>query len=249
MVKLLKLAIISLVGVVLFGITLLGTALAFPSPMFPHVVQHQQISFHSDLPIPGQAETALKEIAERLERSPIKLPNNTMRLYVVNSDWKRWFLWKATSPVAGGFVIVPVTGRHAFLSGADFDRGLLISPSGNAVATPRDLAYYGAHELTHAASGELLGTVQYHLMPEWVREGIADYVAMPAERSIRELYAEVGDQDADLAMMNKYGVYAPYRLLVSFFLNEQNWSIEKVLESRMTKAEARAIMREHFAIN
>lgn len=236
-------------GAVLFGITLLGTALAFPSPMFSHVVQYQQISFHSDVPIPGHAQTILKEIAERLEHSPIKLEDKRMRLYVVNSDWKRWFLWKATSPVAGGFVIVPVTGQHAFLSGADFERGLLISSSGNAVAAPRDLAYYGAHELTHAASGKFLGTVQYHLMPEWVREGIADYVAMPAKRSVSELYTEIGDQDADLAMMNKYGVYAPYRLLVSFFLNEQDWSVEKVLKSRLTKAEARAIMREHFAIN
>ena len=85
-------------------------------------------------------------------------------------------------------------------------------------------------------------------MPVWVREGIADYVAMPPE-SAATLFSKIGERDADLAMMRAYGVYAPYRLLVTYFLEEAGWSIDQLLASDLTLEEAREIVFEELRQN
>ena len=149
-----------------------------------------------------------------------------MQIYIANSSWRRHWLWIVPPNMAGGFVAVPATRQHAFFSGADFEADELISPSGYRTQPPRTLAYYGAHELTHVATAQTLDLVSYYLMPEWIREGIADYVAMPGE-STAALFSKIGDRKADLEMMKNHGVYAPYRLLVTYFLEEEEWTIDQ----------------------
>lgn len=120
----------------------------------------------------------------------------------------------------------------------------MISPSGKLIKAPRTLAYYGAHELTHAQTAQKLGTIQYHKLPSWIREGLADYVAFRPRLPFKELYAQIGDGEADLAMMNAYGVYAPDRLLVSYFLEVKGWGATRLMASGLSKSEARGMVRE-----
>ena len=229
-------------GALLVFSLFVAAPLLHPSPLFAHRVERGDLSFRSDAPIPAApAMGVLEEIERRLARSPLGPPDASLPIYVVERDWVRSWLWIVPPGTAGGFVAPPVTRGHAFFSGADFEADSLIGPTGYRTKPPRTLAYYGAHELTHVMTIRRVGGLGFHLRPEWVIEGLADYVGMPAE-SASALYAKIGRADADLPMMKAHGVYAPYRLAVTWFLEDEGWTIEELLETDLDFEEARAIV-------
>ena len=226
----------------LMAILFVALPLVFPKPLFSHSVTVGELSVHSDRPIPqAEGEQFLQEVQQKLAQSPIEADGMPMQIYITNTEWRWRWLWIVPNKDAGGFVAAPVTRRHTFFSGANFYTDELISPTGYRTQPPRTLDYFGAHELTHVATLETLGLIQFYQTPTWVIEGIADYVAMPPE-SAADLYAKIGEQDADLAMMRAHGVYAPYRLLVTYFLEEEGWSIDQLLATDWTLGEARAVV-------
>lgn len=229
------------VGSVFVLTSVIAAPLIFPSPLFAYGVAEGRLSVHSDQTMPEKLAAAfLKDVQERLDRSPLKSDAQHLKIYIANTDWRRKWLWIIPPSVAGGFIVAPLTRNHAFLSGANFTDNQIIAPSGNRPLPPRTLAYFGAHELAHTLTHNMVGTVNYHLLPEWIREGLADYSALPQE-DFTSFRAKIGDGNADLAMMNAHGVYAPHRLLVSYFLQDKGWSIDHLLASRMSLAEARTI--------
>lgn len=224
---------------ILVGIFILAPLL-YPDPLFPYRLEVEGFGIQSDQPIPIDGATQfLKEVDARMSRSPLSMQMPPMTVYVPNAAWLRNWLWLIVPGNAGGFVVVPITRQHTFFSGADFLTNELIAPSGYRIQPPRTLAYYGAHEFTHIATFNTLGLVDYYLLPAWVREGLADYVAMPRERA-SSLYARIGQNDADIEMMKAYGVYAPFRLLVTWLLEEEGWSVDQLLTTRLSLEEARA---------
>jgi hypothetical protein len=44
-------------------------------------------------------------------------------------------------------------------------------------------------------------------------------------------------------MMVRYGSYPRYRLLVTFFIEKKGWSVDQLLQTRLTEDEATEIMR------
>ncbi len=216
--------------------------LVFPAPLFAHSVTLGFLSVHSDEAIPEKdARLFLQQVQKRLDQSPVRFPDQSMQIYVANTKWRRIWLWLAIPKGAGGFVVAPLTRWHTFFSGADFKDGVLIGPTGYRPYAPRTLAYYGAHELTHTTMSKKLGWLRFQLMPEWIREGVPDYVALPHETT-QALYGKIGEGNADLAMMKAHGVYAPYRLLVSYFLDEKRWTIDRLMASNLTLSQARTIV-------
>ncbi len=236
MQKRLKIAGVVVVALLLF----IAFPLVFPAPLFAHSATLGSLSVFSDEALPKkEARLFLQQVGERLDQSPVSFPGQNMQIYVVNAKWRRNWLWLAIPKGAGGFVVAPFTRWHTFLSGADFKAGLLIGPTGYRPYAPRTLSYYGTHELTHTIMAKKLGWLSWQLMPEWIREGVPDYVALPQE-SAQTLYGKIGEHSADLDMMKAHGVYAPYRLLVSYFLDEKGWTIEKLMASNLTLLQARA---------
>ena len=47
----------------------------------------------------------------------------------------------------------------------------------------------------------------------------------------------------DIPMMMKYGSYPRYRLLVTYFIEKKGWSVDQLLQTRLTEDEATEIMR------
>ena len=215
--------------------------LMFPSPLFAYSVNYQNLSVYSDLPLPQKQATAfLTEVKSRLSRFPSLDNGAPKQIYIANTKWRQKWLWIVTASNAGGFTVAPITRNHAFFSGADFQTNELIGPTGYKTKPPRTLAYFGSHELTHVTMAHKLGTIRFHLLPEWIREGIPDYVALP-DQSAKDLYHQIGKKHADLKMIKAHGVYAPYRLLVAFFLNEKHWDLDKLMASNLTYEQARKI--------
>jgi hypothetical protein len=211
-----------------------------PEPLFAFTLGSGKVVVASDHQIPSAGgERFLRDCERLLERSPLKAEGGQYRVYVTNEVW-RHHLFFLGDPAAWG-ITYGIAG-HAFLSGADFDTGRVVH--WEYVGTPpRTLAYLCAHELTHVIVRQHVGLSRRFRMPRWVFEGFADYVGIENRQSFEQLRDALGDRPVDVPMMVKYGSYPRYRLLVTYFIEKQRWSVDQLLQTRLTEDEANAVMR------
>jgi hypothetical protein len=62
-------------------------------------------------------------------------------------------------------------------------------------------------------------------------------------QSFEQLRTRLATRPVDIPMMMKYGSYPRYRLLVTFFIEKKGWSVDQLLQTRLTEDEATAVMR------
>lgn len=218
----------------------IGALIVHPQPLFAHVMHGRLLKVYSDEPIDEAGGRAFIAGAEMLlAKWPIALKHTEYKVFVTNSPWRQRLLFTYRYGV-GGLVYCIFSCRTGFLSGADFPANRLIAPSGDVMPAPRTLVYYGAHEAVHMLTGEALGSLGFLLMPEWIREGVADYVAMGGAPDFPALAQAVGRLEGwpPLPIINRFGVYPKYRLLVAHMVEREGWSIEKLLRSGMNISEA-----------
>jgi hypothetical protein len=68
-------------------------------------------------------------------------------------------------------------------------------------------------------------------------------VGIEDRQSFEELRDALGDRPVDIPMMMKYGSYPRYRLLVTYFIEKKGWTVDQLLQTRLTEGEATEIMR------
>ena len=216
--------------------------MAWPEPLFAFSVGAGKIIIASDRSIPpAGGERLIHDCGRLLERSPLKAESPHYHLLVTNEDW-RHRLFFLPHPDAGGIEYYFGFRGTAFLSGANFDTGRHVKWS-YVTTPPRTLAYFCAHELTHIIVDEHSGVVGKLRLRGWVKEGFPDYVAVANRQSFEQLREALGERPVDVPMMQAYGGYPRYRLLVTYFLEKKGWSVEQLLNTRLTDDEATAIMR------
>ena len=215
--------------------------ITWPNPLFAFSLGAGKLTVVSDHPIPpAGGQRFLRDCERLLERSPLKAMRREYRLYVTNEDWRQR-LFFIPHREAWGFAWYYDFGGHAFLSGADFKTGQVVH-WGYIGTPPRTLAYLCAHELTHVIAWEHIGLDRLYV-PRWVWEGLADYVGIENRETFKQLQDALGDRPVDTPMRIKYGSYPRYRLLVTYFVEKQGWSIDQLLHTRLTEDEATEIMR------
>jgi hypothetical protein len=215
--------------------------ITWPEPLFAFLAGSGRIVVFSDRPIPlAGGERFLRECDRLLDRSPLKAGGRQYRIYVTNDDWRQ-HLFFFPQPERWGFTWYPCFRGHAFLSGAEFDRGRIVH-WGYVGTPPRTLAALCAHELTHVIAWEHIGLARWHV-PQWVWEGLPDYVAIENRETFDQLRGALGDRPVDTSMQVKYGSYPRYRLLVTYFIEKKGWSVDQILQTRLTEDEATTIMR------
>ena len=239
MLRAIRRTLLWVTGAVTAFALLFGALIVWPDPLFAFSLGSGKIIVSSDRPIPSAGgERFLRDCERLLDRSPLKASGRQYRVYVTNEDW-RHHLFFLPDPKAWGLAYG--FGGTVFLSGADFEIGRVVH-WGYVGTPPRTLASLCAHELTHIITWEHVGLARYRV-PKWVWEGFADYVAIENRESFEELRDALGDRPVDIPMRMKYGFYPRYRLLVRFFIERKGWSVEQLLQSRLTEDEAADLMR------
>jgi hypothetical protein len=220
----------------------MATLIAWPDPLFAFSLGSGKIVVAADRPIDVTGgERFLRDCETLLERSPLKAESRQYHVYVTNADWRhRLFFLMRSKPL--GLTYYYGFGGSAFLGGANFDTGRIVHWR-YVAPPPRTLAFFCAHELTHVVTGEHVGMAAFLRMPNWVREGFADYVAFAPRQPFEQLRGALGERPVDDRMMQTYGSYPRYRLLVTYFLEKRNWSVEQLLATRLSEDEALAMMR------
>jgi hypothetical protein len=218
----------------------LAALLFRPDPLFAYSLQTEKFIVASDRPIPAVGgERFLHECARLLERSPLKAERHEYRLYVTNARWRQRLFFIA-HPNALGIAYPPYLGGNVFLTGADFNTGQFVH-WGYIGTPPRTLAYLCAHELTHVIEGEHVG-VRRFWVPQWVWEGLADYVGIEHRETFGRLRDALGGRSVDTPTRVKYGSYPRYRLLVTYFIEKKRLTADQLLATRLTTEAAMQIM-------
>ena len=204
-----------------------------PQPVFAYTLQRGNLVLHAREPLPAEATPMLDDALARVSRSPLYDAARTHHVFLCGSPavYDFFTLWHYRS---GGVTNTWLNG-NVFIRPANVRRGRVIGRSGVEKGGERTLAYYVAHEVTHAMSADRVGRWHFSRLAAFQREGYADYVAFarPVDlpRGRADLQANTYDMDP-----GRSGHYDRYRLLVGHLLQRRSLSVDDVLARRLDRA-------------
>ena len=202
--------------------------LSVPQPFFRSSVTAKNLTLYSDQPFAPESGQRVLELAEaKLAQSPLYSAEQKHLVFICNARWRQRLFFTYVYG-AGGVNYYPLT-TNVFLRNSIIEENCLIGPSGNRTSGERTLDYFIAHEITHTLTGQAVGGIAYHRLPQWKREGYADYVGKGAAFNYDEAKQAflANDPKMDWA---KSGLYWRFHLLVAHLLDKQHWSVQRVLE-------------------
>lgn len=224
--------------IVVAGIALLNAVVvasyAAPAPFFAYGVSHAGMTLRSDRPLDaGMARVRLAAVAETLEATGIGPLPEGLAFHAAHDGWRERLFFLSV-PGAGGVVYAPISHRNAFLVAID-PRANRISKNGHVITPPRTLEYYMIHEAAHLMTAARVGTLRFHLMPHWVREGTADYVALgPMAPDLAAALLAAGRERATLDEMRAHGAYPIARAKVTAALARRGCDLTGLLDGGYT---------------
>ncbi|MEP7272443.1 MAG: hypothetical protein ABI882_13150, partial [Acidobacteriota bacterium] len=203
----------------LAAICVLVVLQSFPQPFFASSVQAGNLELYSDHQFSSEdGKRLLERVAVKLSTSPLYSGSQSHLAFICNARWRQRLFFLHNYGVAG-VNRYPIT-TNVFLRDAIIEDNCLIGPQGNRVPGDRTLDYFIAHEITHTLTGQSLGWYDYHVrLPQWVREGYADYVGKGSSFNYDEARRAflAGSPQMDWA---KSGLYWRFHLLVAHLLDK-----------------------------
>ncbi|MBL8206776.1 MAG: hypothetical protein JNM09_21265 [Blastocatellia bacterium] len=223
------------------GIALIWVLLSVPQPFFHASVKAKNLSLYSDQPFTLESGQRVLELVEaKLAKSPLYAAEQQHLVFICNARWRQRLFFTYVYG-AGGVNYYPFT-TNVFLRDSIIEENCLIGPKGGRVPGDRTLDYFIAHEITHTLTGQAVGPIDYHRLPQWKREGYADYVGKGAtfnyDEAKRAFLAD--DPKMDWA---KSGLYWRFHLLVAHLLEKQHWSVQQMLEAPIEQAAVEEMIR------
>ncbi len=208
-------------------IALILFLLCVPDPFFHTSVSAKNLTLYSDQSFaPASGQQVLELVEAKLAKSLLYSAEQKHLIFICNARWRQRLFFTYQYGV-GGVNYYPIT-TNVFLRDAIIEENCLIGSSGNRVPGERTLDYFIAHEIAHSLTGQAVGGVAYHQLPQWKREGYADYVGKGAafnyDEARRAFLAD--DPKMDHA---KSGLYWRFNLLVAHLLEKKQWSVQRVL--------------------
>jgi hypothetical protein len=212
-----------------------------PYPLFSTSVSANNLTLYSDRMFEAPAGQHVLELAAaKLAQSPLYSAQQKHQVFLCNATWRQRLFFLHKYGVAG-VNYYPFT-TNVFMRNSIVDENALIGPSGNRASGERTLDYFIAHEITHTLTGQAIGKTAYMSLPEWKREGYADYVARKSSFNYEEAKHAflVNDPKMDPA---KSGLYLRFNLLVAHLLDKKHWTVQQLLTTPIEQASVEEMVR------
>ncbi|HXI57734.1 MAG TPA: hypothetical protein VNO55_16830 [Polyangia bacterium] len=209
-----------------------------PQPLFAYSLQRGNLVLHARAPFPAQAVPIADEVLRRVSRSPLYDRAHTHDVFLCDTPalYGLFALWGYRS---GGVTHTQFTG-NAFIRPFNIERNVVFGRMGQVKQAERSLAYFIAHEVTHAMSAHHFGRRPFARLAAFQTEGYADYVAFAREVDLARGRAALL-ADAPEMSPRRSGLYARYELLVAYLLRHRGLSVDQLLEQPMSQ---KAVERE-----
>lgn len=222
-------------------IALIFLLLNFPQSFFSNPVSAKNLTLYSDREFqPAAAQQVLSLVEAKLAKSPLYSPAQKHLIFICNARWRQRIFFTYQYGVAG-VNYYPLT-TNVFLRDAILEENCLIGPSGSRVAGDRPLDYFIAHEITHSLTGQAIGGIAYHQLPQWKREGYADYVGKGNAFSYDEARVAFLNNDPKMNYENS-GLYWRFNLLVAHLLDKKHWSVPQMLTEPIEQSAVEEMIR------
>ena len=208
-------------------VALIWLLLSLPQPFFHTSVSAKNLTLYSDQSFaPASGQQVLELVEANLTKSLLYSAEQKHLIFICNARWRQRLFFTYQYGV-GGVNYYPIT-TNVFLRDSIIEENCLIGPGGNRVPGERTLDYFIAHEITHSLTGQAVGGIAYHQLPQWKREGYADYVGKGAAFNYDEARRAflANDPKMDYA---KSGLYWRFNLLVAHLLEKKQWSVQRLL--------------------
>lgn len=216
--------------------------LCFPQPLFFYTVRANNLVLHSDRPLSSAAATGVLQLAAgKLAASPLYSSATEQNIYVCNSPWRQRLFFNKDYG-AGGVAPYPITS-NVFLREARIEDNRLISPRGIPVPGARTLDYFIAHEITHQLTGRALGPYRYFRLPQWVREGYADYVGKGSQFDFSEARKAFLKEAVEMDW-KRSGLYWRFHLLAAYSLDHRHLGVAELLRNPPDEEELERALRQ-----
>lgn len=235
--KLLLKIVAGLVGIA----AAIALVLSVPQPFFGSSVSAKNLTLYSDQPFATEAgQRVLQQVEAKLATSPLYSAEQKHQVFVCNARWRQRIFFTYVYGV-GGVNYYPFT-TNVFLRDSLIEENCLIGPSGNRIQGERTLDYFIAHEITHTLTGQAVGGIAYHRLPQWKREGYADYVGKGSAFNYNEARKAflANDPKMDWA---KSGLYWRFHLLVAHLLDKRGWSVQRMLTEPIEQTAVEEMIR------
>lgn len=216
------------------GAALAWLALALhPQPLFAYTAERANVTIHARAPLPREVGPLLDDVLRRISSSPLYDPAREQHVFLCDSR-ELYGLFALRAYRSGG-VTQMLLGRNVFIRPASVERNVVFGPSGVPKQRERTLAYFIAHELTHAMTADRVGGLRSTELAAFQREGYADYVAFARPVDFEKGRAAIL-RDAPEMSVQRSGLYARYELLTAYLLERRGMSVDELL-SRPLRAD------------
>jgi hypothetical protein len=203
-----------------------------PQPLFAYSLQRGNLVLHARMAFPPQALPIADDVLRRLSRSPLYDGQRTHHVFLCDTPalYGLFALWNYRS---GGITHTQFTG-NAFIRPFDIERNVVFGRQGQVKQAQRSLAYFIAHEVTHAMSADRFGRRPLAHLSAFQSEGYADYVAFGRDVDLARGRAALL-ADAPEMTPSRSGLYARYELLVSYLLRRRGLTVDQLLQHPMNQ--------------
>jgi hypothetical protein len=204
-----------------------------PQPLFAYTLQRSNIVLHARAPLPSEATPMLDDALARVSRSPLYDAARTHHVFLCDTPGLYGFFSRWHN---SGGVTHTWAGGNVFIRPADMRRGRVFDRFGVEKGGERTLAYFVAHEVTHAMTADRFGRLVSWRLAPFQNEGYADYVAYarPVDLALGRADLEAGTTAMD---PRRSGLYDRYRLLVGYLLQRRGLSVDELLAGKMDRVE------------
>ena len=215
--------------------------LNLPQPFFQTSVRAKNLTMYSDQSfMPASGQYLLELVETKLQKSPLYSAAQKHQIFICNARWRQRLFFTYQYGV-GGVNYYPLT-TNVFLRDSIIAENCLISPNGNRVVADRSLDYFIAHEIAHTLTGQAVGGIAYYRLPQWKREGYADYVGKGAAFNYDEAKRALLANDTKMDY-EKSGLYWRFNLLVAHLLDKKHWSIQQLLTEPIEQSAVEEMIR------
>ena len=204
--------------------------LIHPQPLFAYTAQRANIVLHARRPFPPAAEPLLDDVIRHVAQSP--LYNSARIHHVFLCDTPGLFGLLALWDYKVGGVTQTMLGGNVFIRPYDIEHGTVFGRSGEVKKGGRTLAYFIAHEVTHAMTADRIGRWQYHRLAAFQTEGYADYVAFARHLDLAAERESLARETPDMNPRQS-GLYRRYELLVAYLLDRRGLTVADLLRTGM----------------
>ena len=118
----------------------------------------------------------------------------------------------------------------------------MIRPLGQDTPGERTLAYFIAHEVTHAMTADRIGRWRYFHLAAFQQEGYADHVAFARPLDLARA-REALVRDAREMDPRRSGLYLRHEMLIAYLLERRGMTVDELLARPLDPAPLLAALR------